>query len=190
MAGELGTITGVEIARVGTWAISTGEWTVTTDALAAAVTAHQAGVLRRPVLKIGHTDPRFDGSPALGRLDNLRLADAGRSLICDLVDVPRAVARLLPTAYPDRSVEAMRNYEAPDGTVWPLVVTALALLGETAPGIDTLAEITDLYGIAASRVNLPAKAFQPDDTAPRQRAVAVAAARRRRTHRSTLMIGD
>ena len=146
--------------------------------------------LRRPVLKIGHTDPRFDGSPALGRLDNLRLADAGRSLICDLVDVPRAVARLLPTAYPDRSVEALRNYEAPDGTVWPLVVTALALLGETAPGIDTLAEITDLYGIAASRVNLPAKAFQPDDTAPRQRAVAVAAARRRRTHRSTLMIGD
>ena len=96
--------------------------------------------------------------------------DAAHSNLLRLLENVGESEWALPTAYPDRSVEALRNYEAPDGTVWPLVVTALALLGETAPGIDTLAEITDLYGIAASRVNLPAKAFQPDDTAPRQRA--------------------
>lgn len=188
---ELRTIRGVEIVRAGTWQSSTGEWTVTPADLAAAVQAHNAGVLRRPVLKIGHTDPRFDGSPALGRLDNLRLADNGRTLVADLVDVPKAVAALLPNAYPDRSVEALRDYQAPDGRVWPLVITALALLGETRPAVDTLAEIGDLYGIAASaaRVTLAAKQFQPESPADRQRqrAVAVAAARRRR-HRYT--IGD
>ncbi|MHC9294182.1 hypothetical protein ACRCUN_17095 [Mycobacterium sp. LTG2003] len=182
---ELRTIRGVQIAKVGTWEISTGEWTVTAADLAAAVTAHRAGVLRRPVLKIGHTDPRFDGSPALGRLDNLRLTDAGNTLVCDLLDVPRAVAALLPHAYPDRSVEALTNYTAPDGKLWPLVVTGLALLGETAPGIDNLSEVADLYGIAAAgRVFAAASTFNTDDDAPRRRAVQVAAARRRRTHRT------
>lgn len=187
VVADLRTIRGVEIARVGTWQISTGEWVVTPEDLAAAVEAHRAGVLRRPVLRIGHTDPRFDGGPALGRLDNLRTADAGQSLVCDLVDVPRAVAALLPSAYPDRSIEALQGYTDPAGRVWPLVVTGLALLGETAPGIDTLADVAELFDVAASRRILAAHSvFRPD--APdlrRQLAVAVAAARRRRTHRTT-----
>ncbi|WP_018599663.1 hypothetical protein [Mycobacterium sp. 155] len=182
---ELRTIRGVQIAKAGTWEISTGEWTVTASDLAAAVDAHKAGVLRRPVLKIGHSDPRFDGTPALGRLDNLRLVDGGNTLVCDLIDVPRAVAALLPHAYPDRSVEALTDYTAPDGKVWPLVVTGLALLGETAPGIDNLAAITDLYGVAASkRVFAAASLFDTDNSSTRHRAVQVAAARRRRTHRT------
>jgi hypothetical protein len=187
---DLRTIRGVEIARAGSWQVSTGEWTVTPEDLAAAVAAHKAGVIRRPVLKIGHTDPRFDGGPALGRLDNLRTADHGQSLVCDLVDVPRAVAALLPTAYPDRSVEALTNFQTPDGTVWPLVVTGLALLGETAPGVDNLADVADLFGVAAAassssrRIVLAASTFRPP-AAQVRRAVAVAAARRQRTHRIT-----
>lgn len=190
---DLRVVRNVEIARVGTWEISTGVWAVTAEDLAGAVAAHQAGVLRRPVLRIGHTDPRFDGGPALGRLDNLRLAEGGASLICDLVDVPRAVAALLPAAYPDRSVEALRNYEAPDGTIWPLVITGLALLGATAPGIDSLADITNLFGVAAaSRVVLAASTFRPSDSDHERRplAVAVAAARRRRNRHRTNTIGD
>lgn len=149
--------------------------------------AHNAGVLRRPVLKIGHTDPRFDGSPALGRLDNLRVTDSGRALVCDLVDVPRAIAALLPAAYPDRSVEALQEYQAPDGTVWPMVITGLALLGETASGIETLADVASLYDVAGSRRVIAAAAvFHPEQTdIRRQRAVAVAAARRRRSQRIT-----
>lgn len=178
------TIRGVELIRVGTWSISSGEWTVTADDLAAAVAAHRAGVLRKPVLKIGHSDPRFDGGPALGRIDNLRLTDGGLTLVGDFVDVPAAVASLLPHSYPSRSVEALIDYTAPDGTVWPLVLTAVALLGQTAPGIETLTDLTDLYRVAASSARRMVVAPAHPEHAVRARAVAVARARRTRTQRS------
>lgn len=187
MPPNLRTIRNVELIRVGTWSISSGEWTVTADDLTAAVAAHRAGVLRKPVLKIGHTDPRFDGGPALGRIDNLRLTNGGGTLVGDFVDVPAAVASLLPHSYPSRSVEALIDYTAPDGTVWPLVLTAVALLGQTAPGIETLADLSDLYGVAASsarRVVVAATPVHPEH-AVRARAVAVARARRTRTQRLT-----
>lgn len=189
MPADLRTIKGVELVRTGTWSISTGTWTVTAEDLRSAVEAHAAGVLRRPVLKIGHTDPRFDGGPALGRVDFLRLADAGNTLIGDFVDVPAAVAKLLPHSYPSRSVEARLDYVDADGRTWPLVIEAVALLGETAPGVSSLADVADLFGVAASsgrRVTIAAAAFRPSDDAARARAVAVAAARRRRTHRTTI----
>lgn len=187
---DVRTIRGVELVRAGTWHISTGEWTVTADHLAAAVAAHHAGVHRRPPLKIGHTDPRFDGGPQLGYVDNLRTTDGGATLVGDLVNVPRAVAALLPHAYPDRSVEAVLDYEAPDGTVWPLVITGLALLGATAPGIDNLTSLADvaaLYGVdlaasSARRITVAASTFHAADPG-RARAVAVARARRARTRR-------
>lgn len=184
---NLRTIRGVELVRAGTWSISTGEWTVTPDDLAAAVQAHRAGVLRKPVLKLGHNDPRFDGGPALGRIDNLRLTDGGATLVGDFVDVPASVAACLPHSYPSRSVEALIDYTAPDGTVWPLVLTAVALLGETAPGIETLADLTDLYGVAASSARRRVVAATPPhpEHAERARAVAVARARRTRTQRLT-----
>ncbi len=184
---NLRTIRGVELVRVGTWDISTGAWTVTADDLRAAVAAHAAGVLPRPRLKIGHTDPRFDGGPALGRVDNLRVTDSGSTLVGDFVDVPAAVASLLPHSYPSRSVEALIDYTAPDGTVWPLVIQAVALLGGTAPGIETLADITDLHGVAASSARRVVVAAAPPGGRPadhRARAVAVARARRTRSFRT------
>lgn len=193
MPVDVRTLRGVELVRVGTWSISTGEWTVTADDLAAAVAAHRAGVLRRPVIKLGHVGPLRDAAPALGYVDNLRTIDGGTALVGDLVDVPGPVAKLLPRAYPDRSVEALLDYEAPDGTMWPLVITGLALLGATAPGVDNLASLRDvagLYGIdlaaSARRIVLAASAFRTNDHAARTRGVRVAAARRRRTHRITL----
>jgi hypothetical protein len=178
---DLRTIRGVELVKVGTWDISSGQWTVTAEDLAAAVAAHQAGVLRKPVVKIGHEDPRFDGGPALGFIDNLRVTADGATLVGDLVGVPAAIAKLLPHAYPDRSVEALVDYEAPDGSTWPLVVTAVALLGAEAPGIDNLAAVQDLYGLAAKRRIALAAGHRTHD---RARAVRVAAARRRRAHRT------
>ena len=90
MPVEVRTIRGVELVRVGTWSISTGEWTVTADDLASAVAAHRAGVLRRPVIKLGHVGPMRDASPALGYVDNLRTADGGTTLVGNLVDVPNS----------------------------------------------------------------------------------------------------
>jgi hypothetical protein len=182
---DLRTIRDVELVKVGTWQISTGDWTVTADDLAAAIAAHKAAVLRKPVVKLGHDGPMRDAAPALGYLDNLRLTDSGNTLVGDMVNVPAAVAKLLPHAYPDRSVEAVIDYEAPDGTTWPLVLTAVALLGATAPGVDNLASVQDLYGVAAKRVAIMT-AFETRPLAEQlQRTVTVAAARRRRAHRIT-----
>lgn len=196
---DLRTIRGVELAKVGSWEISTGTWTVTAADLQAAVAAHGAGVLRKPVIKLGHQGPMRDAAPALGHVDNLRLVDGGHTLVGDLVNIPARLAKVLASAYPDRSVEALIDYQDTDGTVWPLVLTGLSLLGATAPGIDTLRslqDVTDLYGVAASRrIMLATSLFRrnPENrqeaVAGRARAVAVAAARRRRNHRTITPIG-
>ncbi|SHP29012.1 Uncharacterised protein [Mycobacteroides abscessus subsp. abscessus] len=184
--------------KVGSWEISTGTWAVTTADLQAAVAAHAAGVLRKPVIKLGHAGPMRDAAPALGHVDGLRLTDDGQTLVGDLVNVPARLAAVLASAYPDRSVEALIDYQDTDGTVWPLVLSALSLLGATAPGIDTLRslqDVTDLYGVAASRrIALATGQFRVNpEMGPgaetRARAVAVAAARRRRNHRTSNTIG-
>jgi hypothetical protein len=177
---ELRTIPGVELIKLGTWEASTGTWTVTPDQLQSVIAADAAGVLRKPVIKIGHDDPRFDGSPAFGHLDKLRLADAGRTLVGDYVGVPAWLADAIPTSYPDRSVEALRDFEASDGTVWPLVLTGVALLGATAPAISDLASLQQL--VTAKRITFSSKGVRSPHTL-RERAVIVAAARRVRTHR-------
>ncbi|MFT8180078.1 Uncharacterised protein [Mycobacteroides abscessus subsp. abscessus] len=185
----------MELVKAGSWEISTGTWTVAAADLQAAVAAHAAGVLRKPVVKLGHQGPMRDAAPALGHVDNLRLTDDGHTLVGDLVGVPARLAAVLASAYPDRSVEALVDYQDTDGTVWPLVLTGLSLLGATAPGIDTLRslqDVTDLYGVAASRRIMLATCLfrdnpenQQEAVASRARAVAVAAARRRRNHRIT-----
>lgn len=195
---DLRTIRGVELVKVGSWEISTGTWTVTAADLQAAVAAHAAGVLRKPVIKLGHQGPMRDAAPALGHVDNLQLTDDGHTLVGDLINLPARLAAVMASAYPDRSVEALIDYQDGDGTVWPLVLSALSLLGATAPGIDTLRslqDVTDLYGVAASRrITLASSLFTVDrekypDAAGRARAVAVAAARRRRNHRTSNTIG-
>ncbi|WP_280354290.1 hypothetical protein [Nocardia otitidiscaviarum] len=176
------TVAGVELVKVGTWHTMTGEWTVTAADLRSALAAHQARVLRKPIVKLGHTDPRFDGEPALGHIDNLRLTDDGSTLVGDLLGVPAWLAEAMPTTYPDRSVEALTDYEAADGTTYPLVLTAVALLGTARPSITDLASLQDLVAATAGsgrRIILAACSGGTD----RHRTVTVAAARRRRLHR-------
>ncbi len=74
-----------------------------------------------------------DAAPALGRVTNLRLADGGNTLVADFTDVPKAVAALMPKAWPQRSVEALIDYEAPDGRRWPLVIEAVAYSVRNCP---------------------------------------------------------
>jgi hypothetical protein len=185
---ELRTIPGVELLKVGVWqpgGTHKGDWTVTSDHLAAAIEAHQAGVMRKPVIKIGHDDPRFTGGPALGYVDRLRLTDSGRTLVGDLVNVPAPVATLLPRAYPDRSIEALLDFTDQSGNTWPLVLTGLALLGAATPAVETLQSLQgvgELYGVDVAAARRVILATNPPDR-DRVRAVAVAAARRRRNHR-------
>jgi len=148
------TVPGVEIARVGEWDASTGTWICTREDLADAVRAGSDPAFRDGVLKLGHTDPRFnegrqdpdrDGTPAVGRITRLRLDDTGEVLLADLVGVPAWLAEVLPSAYPSRSIEASLGVVTGDGRTYRMVVTGLALLGVSPPAIESLADIAALF---------------------------------------------
>jgi hypothetical protein len=188
---DVTTIPNVELVRVGVHDAMTGEWSVSRQDLADAVAASKAGIVRDPVIKLGHEGPLSGGAPALGRVVNLRTANAGDVLVGDFVDVPRALAAVMPKAWPSRSVEALLDVVTDDGRTYGCVLTAVALLGAVEPGIPNLAEVSDvaaLYGVAASGPGVVMASIpSPRGRSPaaRSRAVAVARARRTRTHRLT-----
>jgi Mu-like prophage I protein len=144
---NLVTVPNIELMKTGTWEISTGKWTVTPELIAAAVAAHNSGALRKPVIKLGHNDERFTGDPALGFIDNLHVSEDGNTLYGDMIGVPEGLAKIMPSAYPDRSVEGMYDYTAPDGSDHPFILTGLALLGATGPGVKTLKSLQDVENI-------------------------------------------
>ena len=158
---------GIPIAAVGVWQTATGEWKCTPQQLEDAVRAQHDGAFRSPIVKVGHTDPRFtdgeilgDGEPAIGWLENLRLTDGGQTLISDWIGIPAPLDDVLAAAYPSRSIECMLGVETSAGARYEMVVTGLALLGVTPPAIESLGDIADLYGVptdvasyvAASRI--------------------------------------
>ncbi len=155
----------VELIHTGQWPISTGVWTATTEDLHAAVAALDCPAVRRPGLKIGHSDNRFtdphgDGEPLLGYVDNMAVVEDGHTLVGDFAGMPAWLATadeqgqsVLASAYPDRSIEGIHDFQCQIGHRHPFVLTAVALLGVTAPGVGTLASLQDiaaLYGVAAS----------------------------------------
>lgn len=152
-SAALASIPGVELAQAGTWQLSTGETTITRDDLAAAVGAVDCPAVRNPSLKLGHVDPRFDGEPAVGWVGSLRLVDDGNTLTGDYRGVPAWLADIMASAYPDRSIEGVRDFRCQIGHTHPLVITAVALLGVAMPGIgtlDSLQDVANLYQVAAS----------------------------------------
>lgn len=146
----------VEIAQTGQWDISTGQVTLTDDDFANAVAALDCPAVRKPVLKIGHTDPRFDGEPSVGWVDNMAVTDSGHTIKGDYVGMPGWLGPALASAYPDRSMEATWDFMCQLGHVHPFVITAVALLGVTPPGIGTLESLQDvasLYGVGLAAAN-------------------------------------
>jgi hypothetical protein len=146
----------VEIAQTGQWDISTGRVTLTSDDFANAIAALDCPAVRKPILKIGHTDTRFDGEPCIGWIDNLATTDSGGTIRGDYTGMPGWLGPILASSYPDRSMEATWDYVCQLGHVHPFVITAVALLGVTPPGIGTLESLQDvanLYGVNASAGN-------------------------------------
>jgi hypothetical protein len=158
---------GVELVNVGSWSLISGSWSPNRTDILAAVEASRCPAVRRPKLKLGHLDPRFntpeephlDGTPSLGWFDNLRASDDGNTLIGDQVALPW-LSQVQAAAYPDRSVEGTHNARCALGHVHPFVITAVSLLGETPPGIPTLRSIKSIddlpaaLGVAASGEDL------------------------------------
>lgn len=157
-APAFATIANVELAQTGTWMLSTGPATFTVEDFTAAVAALDCPAVHNPVVKIGHTDPRFDGEPAVGWIGNLAAADDGRTLVGDYKGVPAWIADVLPSAWPQRSIEGQWDFRCQMGHTHPFVVTAVALLGVTHPGVGTIAslqDVADLYGVVNAATTPP-----------------------------------
>lgn len=177
--GGLATVPGVELLRTGTWQASTGEFTVTPELIAATAAAHRGGTVPAPVIRLGHVTP---DAPAYGRVTNIRASADGRTLYGDLTGIPPKLAKIMHAAFPHRSIEGEHDYIDRDGTTHRFALTGLALLGAEAPAVHGLAEIADLYDVAASngRRVVRLAAPTPHRLNPHQRALTLAAARRRR----------
>jgi hypothetical protein len=161
---------GVELARSGVWDLSTGIWRAEPGDFAAAIAATTCPAVDRPYLRLGHSDPRFplvaepptgDGEPAIGWIDNLRVADGGNTLVGDWVEIPDWLNSVAASAYPRRSVEGAYNRRCALGHTHPFVLDGLALLGVTRPGVGTLKPIGGLDDVR--RLFAPAVAASSDE---------------------------
>lgn len=141
------TVPNVELLEAGEdWETMTGVFSFTPGDLVSAIESQQDPSVRTPVIKLGHVDPRFDGQPSLGRVENLRLDNNGQTLVGDLVGVPGWLAQVMYSAFPRRSIEGAFQYTTKTGNTWSFVLTGLALLGDAYPAINTLEDIQALWG--------------------------------------------
>jgi hypothetical protein len=156
----LSNLPNVEIAQTGQWDASTGRVTLTRDDFSMAIAALDCPAIRNPVLKLGHDEPmpsdkkkRWDGEPALGYVGNMGVADDGNTIVGDYLGMPGWLGPVIPSAYPDRSMEASFDFICQLGHLHPFVITAVALLGVVPPAIgtlDSLQSVASLYGVTAS----------------------------------------
>lgn len=163
----------VPIVSTGTYQLGSGEATFTPEDLASAVAAASDPTVRAPRIKIGHEDPRFadiadqlDGEPAMGSLENLTLSDDGHTILADLANMPKWLGDGIETYYPNRSIEGGFNYAAPSGKDYKLVISNLALLGTTHPGVGSLPDLRELLeknGPVAAEPTAASGAFEFSD---------------------------
>jgi hypothetical protein len=145
------TVPNVPLAETGIeYPASTGPVTLTEDDLRDMVESQGDPGIVSPRLKLGHSDPRFngevlDGEPAFGTAQNLRLENSGQTVVADFVGVPSWLANILPTAYPNRSIEGNFDVHTATGHSWRFVCTDVALLGVIWPGISTLDDLQTAF---------------------------------------------
>ena len=141
---------GIPICRAGEWNGLTGKAVVTPDDLQAVVAAYQDGEVDKARVKLGHVSSLNDqalgdGAPAFGWVSNPRVSDDGKTLLGDLVDVPRRLGEVVGRGYKNVSVELRKNVKTPSGKTHPTVLSGLALLGTAAPAVKGLDDLVALY---------------------------------------------
>lgn len=153
---ELVTIPNVPLIETGVdWPASTGPVTFTESHLRAAAEApYSDPAVKLPRMRFGHTgagttpsqsaDHKFE-QPCVGKFVNLRVGDEGNTLYGDLMGVPKWLAEILPTAYPNRSVEAFFGVTTSTERKHEMIITSVALLGENLPGVQTLDDLEYLF---------------------------------------------
>lgn len=93
------------------------------------------------VVRLGDGDPFWDGEPCFGSVKNLRIDDDGVRLIGDLVEVPDWLAAVMPSAWPNRSIEWRDHIETEGGRRYERVLTAVGLLGVREQAVKDLSDI-------------------------------------------------
>lgn len=141
---------GIALCRAGEWNGLTGRAAVTPEDLQSVVDAYQDREVDRARVKLGHVSSLNDqalgdGAPAFGWVENPRLSGDGKTLLGDLVDVPRRLGEVVGKAYKNVSVELRKNVRTPGGKTHPTVLSGLALLGAAAPAVKGLDDLVALY---------------------------------------------
>ncbi len=166
----------VEVLETGNFAAAVGGKVKITAAMLAqlARTWSETGSMFQGPVKLGHEGTGSDGEPAHGWVHNLRVR--GNKLIADLKAVPADVARKIITGqYRKRSAEVRADYDIA-GKTYPLAFTGLALLGATAPAVDTLADIPSPYfARALGKAELQLCFARGNTTTPRELRLCAAA---------------
>jgi hypothetical protein len=139
----------VEVCQTGIeYRLASGPKTFTTKDLEDAVASQDDPAVKVPRLKLGHLANlglMEDGQPAIGTVHNLRTEQGGHLLMGDFKGIPEWLAKILPSAYPARSIEGATQVTTVTDNRWELVITDLALLGVAWPGVTTLEDIQALY---------------------------------------------
>jgi hypothetical protein len=150
------TVRNVDLCAVGIeYPLSSGPATFTPEDLIQAVASQDDPAIQAPRVWLGHPDdqrfhagrttPAGSAEPALGKVINMRVEDQGMTLVGDVVGCPTWLGNILASAYPSRSIEGFQEAETVTGHKWGLVITDLALLGVTWPGVSTLDDLEALY---------------------------------------------
>jgi hypothetical protein len=148
---ELVDVEDVEVVQTGLkYPLASGPRTFTKDDLKDIVSSQDDAAVKTPRLKLGHVANMGlmeDGQPAIGTLENLKLTQDGHQITGTYKNIPAWLARVLPAAYPARSIEALTGVTTSTGNNWAVVLTDLALLGVVWPGVNTLEDIQALYSV-------------------------------------------
>lgn len=165
------TVEGVELVTVGTWhGIPTATFTLE-DLVDMMVAANDDPLITAPRVKLGHErwqlhpgggvvalgdhDPFWGGEPAFGSVANVQLDDAGVRLIGDLVEVPKWMAEVMPSAWPNRSIEYVDDVQTEGDRRYSRVLTAVALLGVRLQAVSDLSDIQRILEGDPELVELP-----------------------------------
>lgn len=165
----LTTVQGVQVIRTGIeYPLSSGPTTFTAEDLEEAVAAQDDPAIPQPRIWLGHPDDeRIHGvrsagasaaigsaEPAIGKVTNMKLVEQGHTIEGDLEGVPIWLANIMSSAFPSRSIEGRFNVSTPTGNNWRLVITGLALLGVSFPGVSTLEDIAAMFTEKGPKVNV------------------------------------
>lgn len=147
----------VELIEVGEWLTSSGPAEFTKAHLQGIMESQGDPFVKEPRLIIGHTpggsqepgpgmgkDGFFGEQPTIGKFVNLRLVENDTKIVADLVGVPKWLGDILPTAYPNRSVEVYYDVTTAKGS-YQAIMPRVAALGINLPAVASLEDLQVLY---------------------------------------------